>query len=424
MSHRASRRVRHVSRFLTSRPDRTALVAAVGLVAVGVAVWLWERGPNLVLDTRNGLDAVGQHWATLLQVTAASGGVIAGAYTARNYRLSRRGQTTDRFTKALERLGSADLYVRIGGVYALEQVLRDSVEHHANVVDVLVEFIRARTRLTAPSQTHRDSTTHWGVHAVALSAMPSVPDQPAEPHSDIQAALTVLSRIPHRGRPTTSLNLTNLHLAGAKLARADFTGALLDRTNLTEAVLLRANLTRAELNGANLTHAVLEEANLARAGLCETNLTNAQLARADLTGALLDRAKLADAWLVGADLTSARLLGANLTRAVLSVANLTGAWLSKADFTGARLDQANLTRALLDRADFTDAELYGANLAHAQLAKAKITADQANTAARIHQAELPAHLIWDPQPRQVRDATPAEAAVTTAKHQRCYPWTV
>jgi len=56
---------------------------------------------------------------------------IAGLlYTARNYRLSRRGQVTDRFTTALERLGSSELYVRIGGVHALEHVMRDSADHH------------------------------------------------------------------------------------------------------------------------------------------------------------------------------------------------------------------------------------------------------------------------------------------------------
>jgi hypothetical protein len=40
-----------------------------------------------------------------------AGGLI---YTVRSYRLSHRGQMTDRFTKALERLGSERLYVHIG----------------------------------------------------------------------------------------------------------------------------------------------------------------------------------------------------------------------------------------------------------------------------------------------------------------------
>ena len=35
---------------------------------------------------------------------------------------------TDRYTKAIEQLGSDKLDVRIGGIYALERVARDSRE--------------------------------------------------------------------------------------------------------------------------------------------------------------------------------------------------------------------------------------------------------------------------------------------------------
>ena len=68
--------------------------------------------------------------------------IIGLLYTGRNYRLSRRGQVTDRFTVALERLGSSELYVRIGGVHALEHVMRDSTDHHDDVLEVLTAFLR------------------------------------------------------------------------------------------------------------------------------------------------------------------------------------------------------------------------------------------------------------------------------------------
>ena len=56
-------------------------------------------------------------------------------FTALNFNLSRRafelteqGQVTDRFTRAIEQLGSDKLDVRIGRIYALERVARDSVK--------------------------------------------------------------------------------------------------------------------------------------------------------------------------------------------------------------------------------------------------------------------------------------------------------
>jgi hypothetical protein len=48
----------------------------------------------------------------LLRSTTAGPALAAlgGAATAFSYRLSRRGQVTDRFTKALERLGAPELH--------------------------------------------------------------------------------------------------------------------------------------------------------------------------------------------------------------------------------------------------------------------------------------------------------------------------
>jgi hypothetical protein len=46
----------------------------------------------------------------------------------RSLELSRRGQVNERFSKAIEQLGSDKLDVRIGGIYALEQIAHDSRE--------------------------------------------------------------------------------------------------------------------------------------------------------------------------------------------------------------------------------------------------------------------------------------------------------
>jgi len=49
---------------------------------------------------------------------------------------------TDRFIKAIEQLGSKELDARIGGIYALERVARDSEKDHRTVMEVLTAFIR------------------------------------------------------------------------------------------------------------------------------------------------------------------------------------------------------------------------------------------------------------------------------------------
>jgi hypothetical protein len=49
---------------------------------------------------------------------------------------------TDPYTKAIEQLGSGKLDVRIGAIYALERVARDSARDHQTVIEVLTAFIR------------------------------------------------------------------------------------------------------------------------------------------------------------------------------------------------------------------------------------------------------------------------------------------
>ena len=240
---------------------------------------------------------VGSATGSVLQtgrlLTLGAGLVAAGAllFTARTFILSREGQVTDRYTKAIEQLGSDKLDVRIGGIYALERVARDSAKDHPTVMEVLTAFVREHSREPWP--------------------LPD-PDDDEEParltRPDVQAALSVVGRrdakrdVQYIDLPRATLPRANLR--GADLTGAVLTGAVLAGANLFGANLARANHNSAVLAGANLTHA-----DLARANLDSADLTRADLARADLTGANLAGAHLTGAHLTGAHLTDARWPG-------------------------------------------------------------------------------------------------------------------
>jgi uncharacterized protein YjbI with pentapeptide repeats len=326
-----------------SRPARfagwtvAAILALAAATAYGVALWN-------VPEWMHATTPQDRYNARVL-VVSVGGAIVVGAgllYTARNYRLSRRGQVTDRFTKALERLGSTELYVRVGGVHALEHVMRDSRDHHDDVIEVLNEFIRG----AAPRVVRQSDREAW-MHPVTGS----VPDLPGKPTPDVQAALTGLASRPLR--PWRGfIKLDDLHLRGAGLHGADLTGVFLFGTDLTG-----ADLTSAHLRGANLT-----SARLAGAFLGDANLTNADLRLAVLDGAFLG----------GANLTSARLDGADLRGAVLDDADLRGANLTSANLTGAFLARADLRRTYLEGANLRDAELTIARLDGARLDGARL----------------------------------------------------
>ena len=284
-------------------------------------------------------------------LTLGAGLFAAGAlvFTARNFTLSRRtldvteqGQVTDRYTKAIQQLGSDKLDVRIGGIYALERVARDSARDRITVMEVLGAFIREH------------SHEQWPADELAAGAPSERSTRP-----DVQAAVIVVGRQDaKRGVRLISLNYANL--TGADLHSLDLTGAGLYGAILAGAILIGAHLNDATLTGADLTGAYLSGA----------DLTGASLLGADLTGAGGD-ANLTDARLMTANLTDVNLTRANLTDAHLNSANLNRANLDGANLTGAELTGAILTDARLTDADLTDAQLYDANLTGAILTGAR-----------------------------------------------------
>ena len=86
-------------------------------------------------------------------LTLAAGVFVAATlwFTAQNYRLARQGQVTDRYTKAVEQIGSDKLDVRIGGIYALERIARDSARDHPPVMAVLTAFVREHSHEPWPT---------------------------------------------------------------------------------------------------------------------------------------------------------------------------------------------------------------------------------------------------------------------------------
>lgn len=54
--------------------------------------------------------------------------------TSDNLRVSEEGQITDRFGRAVDQLGSDQFTIRLGGVYALERIARDSPRDYGPVM--------------------------------------------------------------------------------------------------------------------------------------------------------------------------------------------------------------------------------------------------------------------------------------------------
>jgi uncharacterized protein YjbI with pentapeptide repeats len=309
-------------------------LAAAGLMTAYVLA-LWKMP-----DTMNLTEPRDRYSARLLVVSVGGGAVVLVGllYTARSYRLTRRGQVTDRFIKALECLSSDQLYVRFGGVQMLEQIIHDAPDQATNAVELLAVFIREhapRPSASPPPTLLRQVARRLVPARVQQSSLPD-PEDPEmrtmqgrfkPPHllvEDVQAALSVVTDPAIRRHVDfgVGLDLRQLNLQHARLPDADLTWLWLGETNLAWAGFGDANLAGTDFKEANLSHTVFARAKLTEADLSKADLTNAFLLRADLTEADLTGANLTHAKLWVTDLTRAKLWGANLTEADLRQANL------------------------------------------------------------------------------------------------------
>ena len=77
--------------------------------------------------------------------------VIAAERTAeaaqQTVAVAQEGQITERFTRAIEQLGSDKIAIRLGGIYALERVAQDSPDKdHRQVMQVLAAYVRENSQ--------------------------------------------------------------------------------------------------------------------------------------------------------------------------------------------------------------------------------------------------------------------------------------
>ncbi|WP_137992640.1 pentapeptide repeat-containing protein [Streptomyces vilmorinianum] len=322
------------------------LAGAAGLVVLGTVFVVL---PSVVVDhdlagasvaAQDRLKAVNDVRTTLLQVV---GGLVVlfGAYaTWRQLRVSQdglratqEGYVTDRFSRAVDQLGSDKLDVRIGGLHALWRIAEHSARDREAIISIQAAYLR--THLPWPPAT---PAAPAGQPESPAADVPINDIAPLETRAaDAQVALTALGVLcQNREQSWVNLSITDLRRAdcdGLWFPEVNF-----DRACLEAAGLYRANLTQASLVSVNLRHADLTTAILRRArcvladlrgakmvetdvrdaDFTETDLREANLRKADAQGAVFRRADLRMADVRGTDLSTADLVGARLTGALAS----------------------------------------------------------------------------------------------------------
>jgi hypothetical protein len=128
---------------LGRRTARFVGILALFVVVVGTLLFFlnWYIDPGKASERK---DLV----LTLAQILGGTA-LLSGLYfTWRTLQVNREGQVTERFTQAIDQLGKIDnegnqlLEVRLGGIYALERMARESEENHWPIMEILTAYFR------------------------------------------------------------------------------------------------------------------------------------------------------------------------------------------------------------------------------------------------------------------------------------------
>ncbi|MDB2620167.1 pentapeptide repeat-containing protein [bacterium] len=346
---------------------------------------------------------------TLIQGCAALV-VITGLYfTWRRIEVSEEDQYTDRFTEAINLLRSTDLHSRLGGIYALERIAKDSQKDRWTIIEFLCGFVRhPPVEQSEPleisnenEENHKSNGVDVHTAVVVLGRLSKARRKSEDPlklaganleRADLRKADLSKADL-WKGR-FTGATLSEATLAEANLWQATFTGAFLKKTNLTNGKLLEADLSHAKLGEAILDWANCYDADFRNSDLTKAKLREASLIKADFEGAILNEANL-----IGADLREAKFTHAKLNKAILSGANLLNAFLDhaileEANLTQAIISEAYLPAAVLRKAKAKGANFTGSNMNDTDLREADFTG--ANfTSADLNRAKLAGAIFKD-----------------------------
>ena len=217
------------------------LSSFVVILGIGVAFWrayIADKTANAVLKQVKVADKTAS--AALKQAEIAN----------ENIELARDSQITDRFTKAIEQLGSDKIEVRLGAIYALSRLAKESEKDHESIMKIFASYIRENSKV----EDYKESEN-------------------VKIKEDIYTICSVL-------RPNE--NVHNIDLSSSYLVYVNLNFAELSNANFVDANLSGANLANANLVGAKLYGAKLYGTTLMCTDLLGCDLKHADLSRANL----------------------------------------------------------------------------------------------------------------------------------------------
>src|SRR5215212_3428974 len=224
------------------------VLGALAFFAALVGLLVWYIAPSGAAEKQALV-------VTLAQILGGSA-LLSGLYfTWRTLQVNREGQITERFTRAIDQLGKVEdgtklFEIRIGGIYALERIARESEEDYWPIMEILTAYVRQNAPWPREAGQERTQDATDEQRAMEGPRGKSETTEPSAPDPDIQAIMTIFRRRKryYMHEEPEPLDLSQTNLTGATLYGANLPEANLSGADLSGAIIRK--LTGAEVSGA------------------------------------------------------------------------------------------------------------------------------------------------------------------------------
>jgi Pentapeptide repeats (9 copies)/Protein of unknown function (DUF2934)/Pentapeptide repeats (8 copies) len=299
-------------------------------------------------------------------IAAAAAWIALMRHTAQT-EADRQRRITDNFTKAAEQLSSEKFEVRLGGIYSLARISRESVDDYWPAMEILAAFVREgshRIEGTLDRRPFQERVAQRAYYLWRELGQPYGKDDEIWEQAksrelflrpstkDILAAAKVVAYRSTEGIMREEENGWTLDLSGTILKWVDLKGAN----------FARANFEQADLEGTKLDGAVLSRARFFHSNLRKVSFRNADLRGANLSFTESQESELTAADCVGADFGWGDFSGARFNRATLTDSLLMMSILDRSQFMWADLTRARLEPKTFEGANFQCANLQGVRI--------------------------------------------------------------
>ncbi|MEM6452058.1 MAG: pentapeptide repeat-containing protein [Cyanobacteria bacterium P01_D01_bin.105] len=225
-------------------------ISALASMVLFLAIWRIPIVQTQHLKPATGKTLFDLENAARITLVQAFGGIFFCATTfftwmnlinaEKTFQIAEDKLVTERFGKSVEMLSNSKTEVRIGGIYLLERISKDSPEDYIPVLEVLCAFIRLQS--SSPKNKKRSTA--------------------GSSKQDIQAALEVLINRNTLNDKNLIINLRKSWLRSCYMSGIHLKLANLQDADLQDADLRGAHLDFADVKGADLTGARLEFASI------------------------------------------------------------------------------------------------------------------------------------------------------------------